>query len=61
MSLPFGVKVSDKPEKGNVRSAPIKTYLKLKFFLSFLIAFFPSVFIYWIVEFGLLQNFVKNI
>ena len=61
MSLPFGVKVSDKPKQGNANSAPIKTNLKLKFFLSFIIAFVPSVFTYWIVVKGLLKNFVTNI
>ncbi len=61
MSLPFGIKVSDQPEIGNANSAPIKTNLKIKFLLSFLIAFFPSIFIYWIVDQGLLQNFVENI
>ena len=61
MTLPFGIKVSDQPEKGNANSAPIKTNLKFKFILSFLIAFVPSIFTYWIVEQGLLQNFVENI
>ena len=61
ISLPIGVKVSDQPEKGNANSAPIKTNLKLKFFWSFLIAFFPSIFTYWIVQQGLLQNFLENI
>ena len=61
MSLPLGIKVSDHPEKGNANSAPIKTNLKLKFFLSFLIAFLPSIFTYWIVEQHLLQNFIENI
>ena len=61
MSLPFGVKISDQPEKGNANSAPIKTNLKVKIILSFLIAFVPSIFTYWIVEQGLLQNFVENI
>ena len=32
ISLPFGVKVPDKPEKGNANSAPINTNLKLKLF-----------------------------
>ena len=41
MSLPFGVKVSEKPEKGNASSAPIKTNLKLKFVISFIIALIP--------------------
>ena len=61
MSLPIGIKVSNEHEKGNANSAPIKTNLKLKFLLSFLIAFFPSIFMYWIVEQGLLQNFIENI
>ncbi len=61
MSLPLGVKVSDKPDKGNANSAPIKTNLKIKFLLSFLIAFLPSIFTYWIIEQRLLQNFVENI
>ena len=61
MSLPFGIKISDKPEKGNANSAPIKTNLKIKFFLSFVIAFFPSIFTYWIVEQGLLKYFIENI
>ena len=61
MSLPFGIEVSDQPEKGNAKSAPIKTNLKLKFFLSFFIAFFPSILTFWIVEQGLFQNFIENI
>ena len=61
MSLPFGVKISDKPKQGNANSAPIKTNLKLKFFLSFIIAFIPSVFTYWIVVEGALKNFVTNV
>ena len=61
MSLPLGIKVSDHPEKGNANSAPIKTNLKLKFILSFLTAFFPSIFTYWIVDQGLLQNFIESI
>ena len=61
MSLPFGVQVSDRPKQGNATSAPIKTNLKIKFFLSFIIAIIPSVFTYWIVAEGLLKNFVTNI
>ena len=61
MSLPFGVKVSDNPKRGNANSAPIKTNLKLKFFLSFIIAFIPSVITYWIVSKGLLKYFLANI
>ena len=61
MSLPFGVKVVENPEEGNANSAPIKTNLKLKFILSFLISLLPSLFIYWIVEYGLLENFINNI
>ena len=61
MSLPFGVEVVENPEEGNANSAPIKTNLKLKFILSFLISLLPSLFIYWIVEYGLLENFIKNI
>ncbi len=60
MSLPFGVKVSDKPKKGNANSAPMKTNLKLKFFLSFIISFIPSLFTYWIVSKGLLKKIVTN-
>ena len=60
MTLPFGVKVSDKPKLGNANSAPIKTNLKPKFFLSFIVAFIPSVFIYWIVGEGLLKKIVTN-
>ena len=61
MSLPFGVKVVENPEEGNANSAPIKTNIKLKFISSFLISFLPSICIYWIVEYGLLENFIKNI
>ena len=61
MSLPFGVKVVENPEEGNANSAPIKTNIKLKFILSFLISLFPSICIYWIVDYGLLENFIKNI
>ena len=61
MSLPFGVKVVENPEEGNANSAPIKTNIKLKFILSYLISFLPSICIYWIVEYGLLVNFIKNV
>ena len=61
MSLPFGVEVSKKPKQGNANSAPIKTFIKLKFFLSFIIAFIPSIFTYWIVVEGALKNFVTNV
>ncbi len=61
MSLPFGVEVSNKPKQGNAISAPIKTHLKFKFFLSFIIAFIPSLFTYWIVSEGLLKYFLTNI
>ena len=61
MSLPFGIKVVENPEEGNANSAPVKTNLKLKFILSFLISFLPSLSIYWIVEYGLLESFIKNI
>ena len=61
MSLPFGVKVVENPEEGNANSAPIKTNIKIKFILSFLISFLPSTCIFWIVEYGLLENFIKNI
>ena len=61
MSLPFGVKVVENPVEGNANSAPIKTNIKLKFILSFLISFLPSICIYLIVEYGLLENFIKNI
>ena len=61
MSLPFGVKVVENPEEGNANSAPIKTNIKLKFILSFLISFLPSICIFWIVDYGLLENFIKNI
>jgi predicted secreted protein len=61
MSLPFGVKVVENPEEGNANSAPIKTNIKIKFILSFLISFLPSICIYLIVEYGLLENFIKNI
>ena len=61
MSLPFGVKVVENPEEGNANSAPINTNIKVKFILSFLISFLPSICIFWIVEYGLLENFIKNI
>ena len=61
MSLPFGVKVVENPVEGNANSAPIKTNIKLKFILSFLISFLPSICIYLIVEYCLLENFIKNI
>ena len=61
MSLPFEVKVVENPEEGNANSAPIKTNIRLKFILSFLISFLTSICIYWIVEYCLLENFIKNI
>ena len=61
MLLPFGVKVVENPVEGNANSAPIKTNIKLKFILSFLISFLLSICIFCILDYGLLENFIKNI
>lgn len=37
ISLPFGINIPDHPDEGNASSAPIKTNLKVKVFLSTLI------------------------
>ena len=60
MSLPFGVKISEPKVLGNAKSAPDKPYLKLKFLFSFFLAFFPTMFIYWIINNNILFNLIIN-
>ena len=60
ISLPVGVKVSERHEKGFANSAPDKTNLKMKVITSFLVSFIPAFVIYWVVEKELFNNFFNN-
>ena len=55
--LPIGVNISEHHEKGLANSAPDKTNLKNKVFISFLISFIPTSLIYWVIEKKLFNNF----
>ena len=57
ISLPIGVKVSEKHEEGFANSAPDKTNLKIKVVASFIISFIPSSLIYWVVEKEIFNKF----
>lgn len=60
MSLPFGLSVPKEQQIGNANSAPDKPNLRLKFFISFLIAFFPTLLIYWLIEKNILFELIIN-
>ncbi len=57
MSLPIGVNVSEKHEKGLASSAPDKPNLKIKVLGSFIISSIPSSVIYWVVEKEIFNKF----
>tara|TARA_B100000963_G_scaffold148736_1_gene129718 strand:- start:351 stop:545 length:195 start_codon:yes stop_codon:yes gene_type:complete len=57
ISLPIGVNVSEYHEEGFANSAPDKTNLKIKVFVSFIISFIPATLIYWVVEKELLIKY----
>jgi predicted secreted protein len=50
ISLPFGINIPDHPDEGNASSAPIKTNLKIKVFLSTLITLPLTYFVVSMVE-----------
>ena len=60
ISLPIGVNVPDHHEEGFANSAPVKTNLKTKVIISFLISFIPASLIYWVIEKKLFDNFFNN-
>lgn len=60
MSLPFGISLPDNHIKGHANSAPLKSNLKFKFFISLLISLIPTFFIFWAVKSGLLNTFINN-
>ena len=60
MSLPFGLSVPKEQQIGNANSAPDKPNLRLKFFISFLIAFVPTLLIYWFIEKNILFELIIN-
>ena len=60
ISLPIGVNVSEYHEEGFANSAPDKTNLKTKVFISFLISFIPASLIYWVIEKKLFYDFFNN-
>ena len=60
MSLPFAIRLPDDHIKGHANSAPVKSNLKLKFFISSLISLIPTFFIYWAVESDFISTFISN-
>ena len=60
MSLPFGLSVPEEQQIGNANSAPDKPNLRLKFFISFLIAFVPTLLIYWLIEKNIFFELIIN-
>ena len=60
ISLPIGVNVSERHEKGFANSAPDKTNLKTKIIISFLISFIPATLIYWVIEKKFIDNIFNN-
>ena len=60
MSLPFGLSVPKEQQIGNANSAPDKPNLRLKFFISFLIAFVPTLLIHWLIEKNILFELIIN-
>ena len=60
ISLPIGVNVSERHEKGFANSAPDKTNLKKKIIISFLISFIPATLIYWVIEKKFIDNIFNN-
>ena len=60
MSLPFAINSPDKLIKGHANSAPEKSNIRLKFFISLLVSFIPTFLIYWIVKSGFLNTFISN-
>lgn len=60
MSLPFAISSPDEHIEGHANSAPEKSNIRLKFFISLLISLFPTFLIYWIVKSGYLNIFISN-
>jgi len=56
----FGVKISEPKVLCVAKSAPDKPNLKLKFLISFFLSFFPTMFIYWIINKNILFNLIMN-
>ena len=60
MSLPFAINSPDEYVKGHANSAPEKSNIKLKFFISVIVSFIPTFLIYWVVKSGFLNSFISN-
>ncbi len=60
ISLPFGLSIPKEQQIGNANSAPDKPNLRLKFFISFLIAFVPTLVINWLIEKNILFDLIIN-
>ena len=60
ISLPIGINVSEHHEEGMANSAPDRTNLKIKVFISFLISFIPASLIYWVIEKKIFDNIFNN-
>ena len=60
MSLPFAINSPDKHIEGHANSAPEKSNIRLKFFISLVVSFIPTFLIYWIVKSGFLNTFISN-
>ena len=60
ISLPFGLSIPKEQQIGNANSAPDKPNLRLKFFISFFIAFVPTLVINWLIEKNILFDLIIN-
>ena len=60
MSLPFAINSPEEHIEGHANSAPEKSNIRLKFFISLVISFIPTYLIYWIVKSGFLNTFISN-
>ena len=60
MSLPFAINSPDEHVEGHANSAPEKSNIRLKFFISLVVSCIPTFLIYWIVNSGFLNTFITN-
>ena len=60
MSLPFAINSPHDHVEGHANSAPEKSNIRLKFFISLVVSFIPTFSIYWIVKSGFLNTFISN-
>ncbi len=60
MALPFGSKITKKPEIGHADSAPTKTYLGIKFLITSLIAIIFTFIVMHLIKKGIFIRFIEE-